>query len=315
MMDKQVGPDSTAPTNVRWRVAVWLAVVAAIAYLSRTSISAAQGEISASLSLTEKQMGLVMGPAFFWPYALTQIPTAWLGQRFGSRLCSRFTAGSSLAVLIFSGSISLLMLFIAWMAMGIGQAAYPCHAVHRCWHPLTERSARQRIARRLHAGRQRHRLLLAGWLIVRLGWRNVPVDAPRFVWAAGSTVVPEFPARSSLREYWRTGVDRRRYVPDAFLRPASHAPRRLFGSRTMWMIAPSSSAGARAGLLCNLVPVYLRHARRPCSNRPGYRIAGDHLHAGGLRRRRPVGLCDAGDRQPNVATYGVATTMLLLCIG
>jgi sugar phosphate permease len=181
--------DSTA-TRVRWMVGAWLAAAAAIAYLSRTSIGAAQDDIRRSLSLSEAQIGLVMGPAFFWTYALTQIPTAWLGQRYGSRrMLTLFTAGSSLAVLAFRSADSFAMLLLAWMAMGVSQAGmFPCatQTIGR-WYPLTERArASGVLAGSMQAGTVIG-LALAGVLIVAIGWRGMFAlfALPGLLWAAG----------------------------------------------------------------------------------------------------------------------------------
>ena len=77
---------SGTATHVRVYVSLWLAGVAAIAYVCRTGIAAAEETIRDALDLSEAEMGFALGPAFFWSYALAQIPTAWLGERYGSRL-------------------------------------------------------------------------------------------------------------------------------------------------------------------------------------------------------------------------------------
>jgi sugar phosphate permease len=324
-MDKPVEPNSTSPTNVRWCVAVWLAVVAAIAYLSRTSISAAQGEISTSLSITEKQMGLVMGPAFFWPYALSQIPTAWLGQRFGSRLMlPLFTAGSSLAVLIFSGSISLSMLLVAWMAMGIGQAGmFPCATqtiAH--WHPLTERArASGLLGGSMQAGSVIG-LLLAGWLIVVLGWRGMFLlyALPGFVWAAGFY----FWFRDSPRDHRSVNSTELALIGDRVFPTSSSAPahrtpwRQLFGSRTMWLICAQQFC--RAGgqvFFASWFPKYLQETRGVTLQQSAWLTALPVITfmlaafvGGGLS---DFVMLRTGNL--NAARRGVATTTLLLCAG
>lgn len=239
-------PESAPPTNVRWCVSFWLAAVAAIAYLCRMSIGPAEAEIRTALSLTEKQMGLVMGPAFFWPYALTQIPTAWLGQRFGSRrMLTLFTIGSSLAVLAFALSDSLSMLIVAWMALGISQAGmFPCatQTIAR-WHPITERArASGLLGGSMYAGTALS-LGLAGVLIGLIGWRTMLVlfALPGFVWALGFAIW----FRNRPNEHPSVNAAECALIvagapPESSSAHAAGSPgppwRRLVGSGTMWLI-------------------------------------------------------------------------------
>jgi len=74
-------------TKVRFVVSAWLAMAAVFAYLCRNSLVVSESSLRADLGITESQRGFILGPAFFWTYALAQIPTAWLGERFGSRRC------------------------------------------------------------------------------------------------------------------------------------------------------------------------------------------------------------------------------------
>ncbi|HUY88927.1 MAG TPA: MFS transporter, partial [Pirellulales bacterium] len=63
---------------------VWLCAAAAISYIHRNSIAVAEEAIRVDLGLSKPQMGWVLG-SFFWGYALLQIPSGWVGDRFGSR--------------------------------------------------------------------------------------------------------------------------------------------------------------------------------------------------------------------------------------
>lgn len=317
--------DSPAPSNVRWCVSLWLAAVAAIAYLSRTSIGAAKGEIRTSLSLTEEQMGLVMGPAFFWPYALTQIPTAWLGQRFGSRrMLTLFTAGSSLAVLVFSGANSLAMLMIAWMAMGIGQAGmFPCatQTIAR-WHPLTERArASGLLGGSMQAGSVIG-LILAGFLIGLVGWRGMFLlfALPGFAWALGFFAW----FRNSPSEHRSVNAAELALIGGAAASADIHAPahvtpwRHLLGSRTMWLICTQQffRAGGQV-FFATWFPTYLQETRGVTLAQSAWLTA---LPVVSFMLAAFIGggvsdfvLLRTGSL--NAARKGVATTTLLLCAG
>src|SRR5687767_10406577 len=73
------------PTRVRYVVLAWLCAAAALAYVTRNSISVAEETVRDSLRLTTLEMGSAMG-AFFWAYAFLQVPTGWLSHVWGSRI-------------------------------------------------------------------------------------------------------------------------------------------------------------------------------------------------------------------------------------
>lgn len=114
----QGGPRS----KVRWVVAglMWAAI--AINYIDRTVLSAAAPHIQKEFHLSAVEMGVVMS-AFFWSYALLQLPAGILADRFGQKKVLGFavlwwsvaTALTGLA----NGFKSLVGLRVA---LGIGEA-------------------------------------------------------------------------------------------------------------------------------------------------------------------------------------------------
>ena len=75
---------SARPTNVRWRIFLILLLLAAINYIDRASLSVALPLISSEFELTPALEGLILS-AFFWSYALMQIPSGMLLDRFQVR--------------------------------------------------------------------------------------------------------------------------------------------------------------------------------------------------------------------------------------
>ncbi|MBD1554797.1 MFS transporter [Pseudomonas typographi] len=72
------------PSRVRWRIFFILLVLAAINYIDRASLSVAMPLISAEFHMTPALEGLMLS-AFFWSYALMQIPAGLLLDRFNAR--------------------------------------------------------------------------------------------------------------------------------------------------------------------------------------------------------------------------------------
>src|SRR5439155_13142424 len=80
----KLAPANARPTKTRFVVLAWLCAAAALAYVSRNAIAVAESTVRGDLGLTKEQSGWLMS-AFFFSYALCQIPMGQLGQRAGSR--------------------------------------------------------------------------------------------------------------------------------------------------------------------------------------------------------------------------------------
>ncbi|MCI0464590.1 MAG: MFS transporter [Gemmataceae bacterium] len=130
-----------APTRVRYLVVLLTLLAAVLLYLDRFCISFAERYIKEDLGLSNAQVGLLFS-AFFLTYALAQVPTGFLGDRYGARrvltlyilLWSLFTALTGLAG-------GFLVLIAYRLGFGVAQAgAYPTSAVLvGGWVPITAR--------------------------------------------------------------------------------------------------------------------------------------------------------------------------------
>ncbi|WP_322069187.1 MFS transporter [Paraburkholderia bannensis] len=129
-------------SNMRWWVAGFMWAAIAINYIDRTVLAAAAPRIQSEFHLDAMQMGIVMS-AFFWSYALLQLPAGLLADRFGQKKVLGFavlwwsiaTAMTGFA----SGFRSLVGLRVA---LGVGEAgAYPSNAgIATRWFPRKERA-------------------------------------------------------------------------------------------------------------------------------------------------------------------------------
>jgi ACS family glucarate transporter-like MFS transporter len=74
------------PTTVRYRVIGATTLAAVLLYLDRICIAeiAKLDDFKSSLGLSDQQTGAVLS-AFFFSYALGQVPAGWLSDRFGAR--------------------------------------------------------------------------------------------------------------------------------------------------------------------------------------------------------------------------------------
>ncbi len=113
-----------------WYVVVLLTMVHIVAYIDRYLLSLLIEPIKASLSLSDFQIGLLIGPAFVFFFVVLGLPLGWLADRksrrtilaIGIALWSVMTAACGM-VKSFGG------LFVARIGVGIGEAsAAPCTA-------------------------------------------------------------------------------------------------------------------------------------------------------------------------------------------
>lgn len=174
------------PTSTRFIVLAGLCSAAALAYFVRNGVAPAESTIRADLGLTKEDSGMMIS-AFFWPYALCQIPAAMLAQRLGARwalamyalMWSLATAGFALGQL-------------GWMTasralMGVAQAGLvPVGVgVMAGWFPkMAQASAAGAFSGFMSVGSIVAAPLTA-WFLVSGGWRWMFIlyAVPGIIWA------------------------------------------------------------------------------------------------------------------------------------
>lgn len=127
MADRSPEPSAPErPTHIRYLVVALTTLSAVLLYLDRFCISFAERYIKEDLGLSDTQIGWMFS-AFFLSYALAQVPSGFLSDRFGARrmltlyilLWSLFTGLTGLAA-------GLIVLLVLRLSIGIAQAgAYP----------------------------------------------------------------------------------------------------------------------------------------------------------------------------------------------
>lgn len=139
MLKKAGGAEKS--TRVRYFVLSVTFAMAFLLYLHRFCMSYAQRYIREDLSISNDDLSFCFS-AFFFTYALAQVPSGWMSDRFGARVMltvyilvwSFFTAMMGMTI----GVVSLLMVRLL---AGIGQAgAYPTAAsLIGKWMPMSSR--------------------------------------------------------------------------------------------------------------------------------------------------------------------------------
>src|SRR3954468_23224877 len=130
------------PTNIRFVTAGVLTVMACLLYLDRYAVGIAAERMRVDLAMTQAQISWFLS-AFFWAYALGQVPAGWLSDRFGVRL---MLALYILLWSLFTGVMGLAGSLAAVLALrfgcGLAQAgAYPASGgLLSRWVPFSGRA-------------------------------------------------------------------------------------------------------------------------------------------------------------------------------
>lgn len=174
---------------MRYRVVAFAVALAGITYLDRICISVLAPSIMRDLSLSRIEMSYVFS-AFAIAYASFEIPSAWWGERIGTRrVLTRIVCWWSAFTMATGVVSSYTTLLAVRLLFGAGEAgAWPNVArTFSKWIPATERGRAQGV---FFAG-----AFLAGGLTPalvallepRIGWRGVflACGSLGLVWAAG----------------------------------------------------------------------------------------------------------------------------------
>lgn len=129
-------------TNARWVIFIMLAIICTINYIDRAVISVCMPQIQEELNFSPETIGAILS-AFFWGYALMQIPCGWLVDRFKPGKMLLFGGLCWGVFQILTGLVSSSKIFMLIRALlGVTEAPlYPAGAkLQSIWLPVTERS-------------------------------------------------------------------------------------------------------------------------------------------------------------------------------
>ncbi len=175
------------PTGVHHFVLAALLAITAICYVQRNCISPAETTIRAELHLEITDTGNAIS-GFFLSYALLQVPSGWLAQRWGPRLAlSVFAAGWSLAIGLSALASGVLGLLAARLAMGALQAGiFPCATlILAAWYPPSRRGLASALLNSFMLVGGAVGSMITGALLAPLGWRVLFAlyAVPGLVWS------------------------------------------------------------------------------------------------------------------------------------
>ncbi|WP_028221828.1 MFS transporter [Paraburkholderia oxyphila] len=159
--------------NRRWAIGVLLGVGVLINYFDRINLSVAAPQMKEAFNLSPAEMGLLFS-AFFWPYALLQVPAGILLDRYGVTRIGRLGAflwGLASAITVFASGFGGV--FAARAVLGIAEApGFPVSSkATGYWFPRKERALATAIFDAAAKFSNVIGVPLVAVVVVNAGWR------------------------------------------------------------------------------------------------------------------------------------------------
>jgi MFS transporter, ACS family, glucarate transporter len=231
--------DAQRPTRARHMVIMFAVALAVIQYVDRVCISKAMPTIQKDLGFSNIQVGYIFG-AFTLAYALFEIPTGWLGDRFGPRkVLLRVVAWWSLFTAATGWVTSAGAMMAVRFLFGAGEAGcFPnVTRMFTNWLPRREwLRAQSLLWLSARWGGAATPLLVVGVLSL-VSWRTAfqIFAVLGLLWAA----VFYWWFRDDPRAHASVNAAERALIDETALRGATHQPipwRRFIRSRSAWLL-------------------------------------------------------------------------------
>ncbi|WP_380178664.1 MFS transporter [Kalamiella sp. sgz302252] len=160
--------------RIRWLMIAFCFFAIAINYIDRINLAIAAPHIKQDLGLDDTSMGLILG-AFFWTYALMQIPAGRLIDRLGARTGLAIAVGWwSLFTVFTAFGRGFTSIFASRLMLGLGESGgYPgCAKVVYSWFAKKERATASGIFDAGPRAGSAIALPLVAWLISVWDWET-----------------------------------------------------------------------------------------------------------------------------------------------
>jgi ACS family glucarate transporter-like MFS transporter len=152
----------------------FMLLLAAVAYLDRVCIAIAAPSMKVDLGLNDAQMGYVFS-AFTFAYALMEVPSGWLADRFGPRLMlTRIVLWWSLMTAATGWAAGFASLLVIRTLFGTGEAGcFPSMSrAFARWLPAREHGRAFGLAVMMGAFGGAITQPLVVWMLQRMHWRH-----------------------------------------------------------------------------------------------------------------------------------------------
>lgn len=172
-MDQESISDQPGVPRRRWMIASLLGFGVLVNYFDRVNLSVAKDALHSSFGITDVQYGY-LASAYSWTYALLQLPSGELLDRFGVRLIGRISTFLwSIASFGAAAATGLKSFLAARLLLGVGEApTFPGNSkAVGYWFPARERSLATACFDSAAKFGPAIGQPLIGLLLLRFGWR------------------------------------------------------------------------------------------------------------------------------------------------
>ena len=169
LVSEQPGPVH----RYRWSIAFLLGIGVLVNYFDRVNLSVSHQALFMTFGISDVTFGYLSG-AYNWTYALCQLPTGVLLDRFGVRRVGRISTFIwSVASFAAAATPNLGGFFAARLLLGVGEApTFPANAkAIGLWFPIHERSTATAIFDAAAKLASAIGVPLLGVLLLTIGWR------------------------------------------------------------------------------------------------------------------------------------------------
>ena len=173
LLQNSVSTEAASVPRRRWAIAGLLGFGVLVNYFDRVNLSVSQQALTETFGISTITFGYLLS-AYNWPYALLQLPSGLLLDRFGVRLVGRVStilwSVASFAAALATGIWSF---FAARLLLGVGEApTFPANAkAVGYWFPQQERSLATAMFDSMAKFSSAIGVPLIGILLLRFGWR------------------------------------------------------------------------------------------------------------------------------------------------
>jgi MFS family permease len=167
-------PGNERPSKVRYWVIFFAVTLSIVTYIDRVALSLSRKQVAQDLGLSDRQMGLVFG-AFALSYALFEVPSGWMGDKWGPRkVLMRIVIWWSAFTALTGMAWNFISLYVTQLFFGAGEAGcFPnITRAFSNWLPQSERVRSQGIIWLSARWGGAFTPLLVGLLFRFMSWRQ-----------------------------------------------------------------------------------------------------------------------------------------------
>ena len=258
-------PTPSRVPRLRWTIGLLLGFGTLINYLDRLTLSVAGPELQKELHIGPAEMGLLFS-AFFWTYAVLQIPVGVILDRFGVTAVGRWSAFLwGLASTATACATGFAGIFVARSILGVSEApCFPANAkATGHWFPRHERGLATALFDSAAKFSNVIGLPLIAYAILKGGWR----------WGFGVTAILSFVYFAAFYFLYRNPSEHPKLTPAEalYIREGGGVPEGssssltgmlgyLLGKTKVWgLVIGFSAYGYSFYLFLTWLPGYLVH--------------------------------------------------------